>query len=186
MSNKIRHATTFLGIALFLIFAVASSDDNKSSSSTTEKSESSKNEKRPNWTYSEDVDKMEGTKRYYASCVSTNEIEFEFPYNGGSYFTLTIRNMGKGNEIILQVSKGQFMTSIMSSETCKVKFDDEKPVNFSYNSSADGSHDIIFLENSQKLLNKLKTAKKLMVETQFFNAGSQVIEFDVDGLNWNK
>jgi len=186
MNNKHRHFATLITVVFFLILAVASSDDSKSSAGSTEKSETAKNEKRPNWTYSEDADKMEGTKRYFASCVSTNEIEFEFPYNGGSYFTLTVRNMGKGNEIILQVSKGQFMTSIMSSEKCKVKFDDEKPVNFTYNSAADGSHDIIFFENSQKFLNKLKTSKKIMIEAQFFNAGSKVIEFDVEGLTWDK
>jgi hypothetical protein len=179
-----------VGVIILLII-IANLSGNKDSStpastSTTSTETPKAEETKTNWQYSEDADKMTNEKRYFASCVSLNEIEFEFPYNGGSNFTLTLRNMGKGNEIVLQVSKGQFMPSIMSSDYCRVKFDDGETSKYTYNSSADGSGDVIFLDNTPKFLSKLKKAKKLMIEAPFFNAGRQVINFDVAGLSWKK
>lgn len=138
------------------------------------------------WVYSQDESAMDGRKRYFASCRSTNEIEFDFPYNGGSTFTLTLRNMGRGNEVILEVSKGQFMSSIASSETLRAKFDEDSPLTFSYNSADDGSTDIIFLNNAAKFISKLKKADKLMLEATFYNEGNRIIYFDVAGLKWDK
>jgi hypothetical protein len=179
-----------VGVIVFLIIIanLGASDETSttSSNSTTETSTKESNEVKSNWSYSEDEDKMTNEKRFFASSVSTNEIEFEFPYNGGSNFTLTLRNMGKGNEIVLQVSKGQFMSGIMSSEHCRVKFDDGETVKYTYNSASDGSADVIFFDNSTKFLTKLKTAKKLMIEAPFFDAGRQVINFEIEGLSWDK
>jgi hypothetical protein len=138
------------------------------------------------WQYTDNEDQMTNQKRYFASCISSNEIDFDFPYDGGSKFTLTLRNMGKGNEIVLQVSKGQFMPGIMSSEYCRVKFDNGETVNYTYNSAADGSADIIFLDNATTFYKKLKTAKNLMIEAPFFEAGRQIINFNVEGLKWDK
>lgn len=161
----------------------SSSKDTSSSATTTTETT---NKEESNWQYSEDVDKMTNEKSYFARCVSTNEIDFEFPYNGGSSFTLILRNKGKYNEIILQVSKGQFMTSIMSSDYCRVKFDDEETINYTYNSAEDGSADFIFFDHSKNFLTKLRSAKKLMIEAPFFDSGRQIINFDVEGLVWDK
>lgn len=175
-----------------LLMIIANIGDDEKSTTTNNSINSEENttneikEVKSNWQYSEDADKMTNDKRYFASSVSTNEIEFEFPYNGGSNFTLTIRNMGKGNEIVLQVSKGQFMSGIMSSEYCRVKFDDGETVKYTYNSAADGSSDVIFFDKSTKFLANLKTAKKLMIEAPFYDAGRQVINFDIEGLTWDK
>lgn len=178
-------------VLLYIIGTISGGGDKESSSTSGEatKSESTVKETpevKSNWSYTEDEDKMTSEKRYFASCVSTNEIEFEFPYDGGSHFTLKVRNMGKGNDIVLQVSKGQFMPGIGSTEYCRVKFDDGETVNYTYGSAADGSADVIFLENSSKFLGKLKTAKKLMIEAPFYDAGRKVIESNVEGLTWTK
>lgn len=147
----------------------------------TNKESASNNE---HWSYSNDKDQMSGQARFFASCQSTNEIEFKFPYQGGSTFTLTVRNMGKGNEIMLQVSKGQFIGSIGSMEKLRVKFDEEPPINVSYDSPSDGSADVIFLNSVNKIIEKLKTSKKLMIEAEFFDEGLKIIYFDVEGLKW--
>ena len=141
-------------------------------------------EKKANWSLSEITDKMTSVKKYYAVCKSTNTIEFQFPYQGGSYFTLTVRNSGKGNEVVINVSKGQFMPSLNSEESVKVKFDDGKPIDYTYLSASDGSSDVIFLNNENNFIKKLKVSKKLMIETTFFNEGSKIMEFDINGLNW--
>lgn len=180
-----KNLLTTIALGFFMIIAIGSGDENtEDKTGTTENA--TENAKVENWKYSEDADKMEGTKQFYATNTSTNEIEFEFPYDGGSTFDILVRNLGKENEVVLTVSKGQFMTSIGGNEQLKVKFDDEKSVNFSYNSADDASMDVIFLNNSAKFLKKLKTAKKVMIECTFFNAGSKVIEFNVEGLKWDK
>jgi len=191
-----------IGLGIFFLIGIIANlgDDEKpkgnETNTTTEQTPSNDNqtstevkkevEKKSNWKYAVDTDKMSGTKRYFASTTSTNEIEFEFPYDGGSTFQLVVRNMGKRNEVLLSVSKGQFMTSIGSSEKIRIKFDDEKPFYVGYNSADDGSMDIIFLNSANKIINKLKKAKKVMIEAPFYDAGRQIIYFDVEGLKWDK
>lgn len=194
MKNYLKHFASLIAIIVFVIFAVASSEESSNdketvetnTTDTTQKSSELKKEEVSNWKYEENEDKMTGKKRFFASTVSTNEIEFEFPYNGGSTFQLIVRNMNKKNEILLSVSKGQFMTSIMESEYLRVKFDEEQPSKYTFNSPSDGSDNLIFVSSPKKFINKLKKAEKLMIEAPFFNAGRQIIYFDVKGLEWEK
>jgi hypothetical protein len=140
----------------------------------------------PSWEYGTEKDKMSGQEMFFNSTTSTNELEFEFPYHGGSSFRLTVRNMGKENEILLTVSKGQFMPSIMNSDNVRIKFDEEAPMDISYNSADDASADVIFLTSVSKIISKLKTSKKLMIEAPFYDAGRQIILFNVEGFTWDK
>lgn len=136
------------------------------------------------WRYRESEDKMDNSKSYFASAISTNEIDFEFPYDGGSSFSLTIRNMKKQNEVLLSVSKGQFSGS---SKTCRVKFDDTPVVNYGYSGTSDYSSDLIFFQQPSKFIASLKKAEKLMIECEFYQAGRKIIEFDdVKGLEWER
>lgn len=137
------------------------------------------------WAYSEDVDKMDNKKTLFASTTSTNSVDFDFPYQGGSTFDLIIRNTNKRNEVILRVSKGQFTTSIMEDQTVRIKFDDAAPITVTYNSARDGSSDVIFLNQSSKIIQKLKAAKRVMIEAEFFQEGRKQAEFDVNGLQWS-
>jgi len=149
--------------------------------------EDGKKQNKQGWQYTTDVDKMDGSTSYFASVVSTNKVNFKFPYNGGSNFLLAIRNMKNKTEVLLKVSNGQFMPSNpFSLETCRVKFDNEYPINFSYNNTADFSSEVIFFREPQKLISNLKTANKLMIECPFFQEGMKIIEFNVQGLIWNR
>lgn len=182
-----------VGVTLFFAIVVVAnitkdkkttpSKDNVVSKKEEIVKESVVKEPKSNWQYSEDKDEMTSQKRLFATCLSTNEIQFEFPYNGGSFFTLTVRNMGNGNEVVLEVSKGQFMSGFNSA--LRLKFDDEQPMSIGYSDAADGSSNVIFLNSSNKIISKLKTAKKLLIEATFFSAGSKHIQFDVSGLKWN-
>lgn len=139
-----------------------------------------------NWDYSEQVDKMSDEKKYYATCTSTNTIDFDFPYNGGSSFYLTVRKQDGQQGVVLSVSKGQFIGGVGFDGSIKVKFDDSTPVKYGFSAPADGSADVIFINDEKRFISKLKKAEKLMIEAQFFQAGNKVIEFDVAGLEWNK
>lgn len=187
-----KHLTSISAIMAFGLFAISSggSTDTKSTDSqndtTTEQTNKSTPEKIENWEYSESEDKMEGTKRYFATSTSTNQIEFDFPYDGGSNLNIIIRNMGKENEAILTISKGQFISSYGGSDRIKVKFDDNAPIKYSFNSSSDGSSDVIFLNNSKDFINKLRSSKKVMIECEFYDSGNKVFEFNTEGLKWDK
>lgn len=138
------------------------------------------------WQYKETTDEMTSRTCYYATTTSTNKIEFEFPYEGGSTFYLGVTSRGKGNEIYLKTNKGQFMTSIMSSEYVRVKFDENGAFDYTYNSPSNGSSDIIFIDNPDHFINQLKNAKKLRIEAPFFNTSRQIVRFDVENLKWER
>lgn len=190
MKKRTQHLFSAVAVSGFLFMAYGSGEDSAKEETSQEVTalteQESKIENKPNWTYNEDEDKMEGTKQFFANCTSTNTADFEFPYDGGSTLDIHIRNLGEGNEALITVSKGQFMTSIGDSESLKAKFDDEKPMNFTYSSASDGSGDVIFINNSSKFISKIKKAKKVMLEVGFFNSGRKVLEFETEGLKWDK
>jgi hypothetical protein len=170
-----------------------SSSETSETSETSESSQEStgvvsetQEEPKSNWLYEEDADKMTGDKSYYAICESTNTIEFDFPYNGGSTMGIQVRNRGKGNDVLITISKGQFMSNYDNSEFLRAKFDDEQPMNLSYIETADNSSDVIFVASANKFIAKLKTAKKLMLEAPFYDAGRQIGEFNLEGFEWTR
>jgi hypothetical protein len=143
------------------------------------------------WKYDKSIDEMDGNISYFAGVISEDAVKFAYSYNGDSYFQLSIRNRNKKNEVILRMSNelaGQFMPSIISPpKTCRVKFDDNTPINYGYSSAAsDGSSSVIFFFNSNKFISNLKNSQKLMVECEFFQEGRKLIKFDVKGLEWDK
>jgi len=142
-------------------------------------------EPQTDWLYETRLDKMSGDTSYFASSNSTNSVEFEFPYNGGSTFRLMVRKMLHGTDVVVLVDKGQFMTNMMGEEQLRVKFDDGKPEPWAYSGARDAGMDIIFPNNPKKFIQRLKTVKKVMIEAPFYNAGRQVMEFDVEGLRWS-
>ncbi len=139
-----------------------------------------------NWEYRESKDKMTDEKSYFATCKSINTVYFDFPYSGGSTFTLTLRKMNQNNHVLLRVSKGQFMASLFGSEQLRIKFDEGITQKYSYSSPSDGSSDVIFINNESNFISKLKKSKKILIEVLFFNHGKEIIEFNIEGLQWNR
>jgi hypothetical protein len=172
-------------IAAVIILISCGTSTTTSEKKTDSLAVASQQEVKQLWEYSTDVDKMTSDSNYYTVCTSTNELEFDFPYQGGQKTFITIRKKGKdASEVIVNVAKGQFMTSVMNDEPIKIKFDDGKPETFYYHGASSGNSDVIFISSPKKLINKLLTAKKVMMEAEFYSAGNKVMEFDVAGLKW--
>lgn len=164
--------------AIAIVVGIASEGE-----TTTNDSEGAKSE----WVYRESTDRMDNSINYFARIKSENNFNFEFPYNGGSHYILSVRKMGdNGSEIVLNVSNGQFMTGMETGEVVRAKFDENPPVSYGYSGAADGSIDVIFLENSQDFLSRLKQANELLLEVNMYNEGKQHIEFNVSDLEWDK
>jgi hypothetical protein len=186
ISAGIKVLIAFIGFIIFGSFAnVDGQTAPERAQERVDEINQTQNEPKDPWSYREDLDPMTSTTDYFASVTSTNELDFEFPYNGGSTGTLTVRNVGEGNEVVLQISKGQFMMSF-GDKSLTVRFDDKPPMTVGYNGTSDGSSDTIFLNSSQNLINNLKTAKKMLIEVEFYNEGNQILEFDVEGFKWDR
>lgn len=136
-----------------------------------------------NWDYSTSFDEMTEKTMYFATATSINSHEFEFPYNGGAFLYLIVRNMNGKNEVLVQISKGQIHGSL-NNEVIRFKFDDGKPESYYFSSADDGSSDIAFIAQSSKLISKIRNAKKVKVDVPVFQEGRPVFDFNIEGLKW--
>ncbi len=166
----------FIGLPFLFVMMSSSSSDTETNLST---SQLETNNGIPEWKYSTVLDEFTDKPQSFAKLFSTNELEFDFPYNGGSQFQLIVRNLneGDGEEVLIGTTKGQFQTY---DETIKVRFDDGDPVTYSISGSADGSSEIIFINKSSSFINNLKNSSTIKVEAPFYDAGRQVIHFNTD------
>jgi len=135
------------------------------------------------WDYSEEEDKMTSGKTKYASIDANNLLQFKFPYQGGSVATFTVRKREGKTEILLEISKGQFITHV-DGGYARIRFDDGKAFEINTNIPSDYSHTALFLSPVPTILSKLKNAKKMFLETEFYEEGAMIMEFDVKGLEW--
>ena len=136
------------------------------------------------WKYSSSIDRMTNDSIKYAYVTSNNYEEFQFPYNGGSYMDLYIRNINGKDDVYFKISKGQFMSSLGDDEYIRVSYDDSKPVTYYFSSAADGSSDIIFVNNVSAFIKRIKTAKLIKVDFPMYQEGRPVFYFSVSNLKW--
>ncbi|WP_159981927.1 MULTISPECIES: hypothetical protein [unclassified Novosphingobium] len=138
------------------------------------------------WTYSTNKDEMRGSESHYASLKSDAEIQLDFPY-GEQTPEILIRQSPKfGFDILVGVASGQIQCSEYSDGHLSVKFDDGPIQRFGCTEAADGSSNMVFVDNAKSFLAKLKTSKKVIVEAQFYQNGMQQMTFQPAGLEWPK
>jgi hypothetical protein len=151
------------------------------STTTTEK----KTESDPtSWNYQTDTDKMTSKLSYFAAINATNKLQFGAPYEGGSTATVTIRSKAKRNEIILTIDKGQFICDVSDGCAIKVRFDSDPAISFEGSEPSDYSSTTLFIHPEPKFIAHAKTAKKMIVEAEFYQEGMQDMEFNTAGLKW--
>jgi hypothetical protein len=133
-----------------------------------------------NWDYSEDEDKMTSKKNYFASVDAPELLQMSFPYNGGVVASLLVQHRRGENNVLLKVSKGQIQDNDI-----RIRFDDGRAESFNTTSPSDGDTEYAFIEPASRIIAKLKKAKHIVLEAQFFNNGVKQIEFNVEGFKWN-
>lgn len=151
------------------------------------KSKDSKVEEKTKWKYSENEDEMTEKKSFFASLRSDNEVDFEFPYDGGSYLSITVRNSPKyGKDVYFSIDKGQFNEGI-SGCNILVKFDNGNIEKYQCVGADDASTGILFLASKKDtFINKLKSAKEIKIQASFFQEGDRTFTFTTPvGLVWN-
>ena len=137
----------------------------------------------PRWSYEDGADKMRGTHWASATVDATEKLDFSFPYNGGSTPSLEVRQRGKHVDVILLVSKGQFLCRVDGCSV-EVKFDDGGVARYYAGEADDGETNLIFIEGAPEFVTKLKKAKTVTIEAQFFQEGNRQMTFPVKGLRW--
>lgn len=136
------------------------------------------------WQYETTKDEMRGTTSSRASVVSTNQLDFAFPYHGGSSGKLLLRRKDGELSVMIFISKGQFTCFDYQDDKVAMKFDAGPVLQYACSRADDGRTDVIFISPEQEILERLRKSKRLTVEAQFFQAGRQQLTFDTAGLNW--
>jgi hypothetical protein len=137
-----------------------------------------------NWSYQEDVDKMRNTTSYWATTSSHETKDFGFPYQNVQQ-QIVLRKMSKyGFDILIQLSEGQYVCDYDGC-SINVKFDNGPIKTYSVNEAKGGTSGVLFIINKKGFLTNLKKSSKVMIESNFYERGSETFEFTVDGLIWN-
>jgi hypothetical protein len=136
------------------------------------------------WAYSEDKDEMRGDITRYATLDSENEVDLDFPY-GTVHGQITVRRRKQdGLNVLFSVEKGQILCHSFTDSYVSVKFDDKPIQKFRCTSASDGSTETAFLMPAGKALAGLRTAKRVVIEAEFFQKGRQQFTFEAAGLRW--
>ena len=134
------------------------------------------------WVYDSPENEM-GEKSVMARIISTNKVNFEFPYNGGSLGSITFRKKGNDLSAMFIITKGQIDFDY-DGTYARIKFDDESPIKWEISQSASSNSEIAFFENEKKLLDKFKKSKKVVVEIGFYQSGNSQFTFNTEGLTF--
>lgn len=175
----------YLVLIICLPIFISHYSDSQPGSGTSSTSSGTNATQHGNWEYSTKKDEIDDSEIKFAVIDSSNELDFDFPYNGGTTFTLTLRQTDGEDEVILQCSKCQFIgAGVYDDDVLKIRFDDGDFAKYSYTQPSDYSSDAVFIGSPTRLINGVKTAKELKIEAPFYQEGSHVIRFNVEGLKW--
>jgi len=134
------------------------------------------------WQYTSNPDSMGKGTVYYAANVSTNTLDFKFPYTGEQHATLTLRKHPRqGNDVLFSIERGQFVCMI---DRCSVlvRFDDGESVRFNAVEPSDHSTTALFLTPFDKFYSRMQKAKRVRIQADFYQEGSRTLDFDVAGF----
>ena len=136
-----------------------------------------------NWHYHVTPDEMRGTTIKSAFLAADNELQFDFPYAGGSTVTIMLRDTAGHDDVALVLDKGQFVCNPFGG-TVPAKFDDGPIEKFACNSTSDGSSTVMFLHPPSRFISRLRSSRRLIIEPEFFQAGTLQVTFNITGLKW--
>lgn len=134
------------------------------------------------WDFTIKKDEMTDTKNIWATIQSDDYITQDFPYNGNTYATITVRYMKKyGYDVLVYITKGQINgRDYYGTDYVTARFDDGSPRKYRFDEAADGSSDHVFLRNSSDFISRCKKAKNIKIDIPIYQAGRPVFSFHVD------
>lgn len=137
-----------------------------------------------NWRYSHSDYEMGKGRVHHATAVSSNTVEFGFPYGGSQRGTLFLRTHPKhGKDVILSIERGQFLVRSYEDSKALVRFDDGEPVTCEVVGAEDHSTTSVFFRDYQDFVSRMLKAKRVRISVPVYQQGSPVFEFDVSGFD---
>lgn len=136
-----------------------------------------------NWHSQTDVNSISGKKEYYLINVSTNSVDFDFPYNepGGSRLKIILRDSDEGNDAYIVISNGQIKCGY-SDCSIRTRDDNGKVRTWKSSSEASGKSNMIFINDVSGFKKYLKANKNIVVGVTFYRAGEHGFNFEVSDL----
>ncbi|MBI1405682.1 MAG: hypothetical protein GC145_06105 [Caulobacter sp.] len=139
------------------------------------------------WSYIDLPDPVRGKTGGQACSTSTDLVRLDWPYSAQATQLCVRQSPSFGTDVYLRLSEGgQFVCRSYSNCTVKVRFDKGQPISFSAAEAADGSSDVIFMVRAAGFIERLKAAKTVRIEAQYYQAGNQVSTFDTSGLDMDR
>jgi hypothetical protein len=137
------------------------------------------------WKYTETTDELTGKPTKTACTTSTNEVHLEPPYESVTA-DFCIRNSAKfGIDAYINLNgSGQILCSSYEGCTVKASFDKGPVKAFPGAEAADHSSNIIFINNTNRLIAEVKKSETVVIELRFYQAGVQDLTFKTEGLKW--
>lgn len=135
-----------------------------------------------NWLYKTSKDELHNKDIKFALTESTNQAQFDFPHAGGSNLILSIRKNHAGTDVYITITKGQFVCGIVDGCDVAFKFDNGDIMNITMVEPDSYASDVLFVKldsTEEKIINKIKTSKKLIIAPNFYQYGTVQFTFDV-------
>ena len=133
------------------------------------------------WTYGENKDAMRGTSTKYAETQSAEKFQNVLGLDEQNT-TLQVQTVAKGHNVVLINPNLQFSCNSITNTQVSVKFDDGPVERFGCNGAAGDKVGIAFINPASRVVDKLKAAKKVMIEAEVFQRGNIQMTFNVAGL----
>lgn len=174
----------FISITM-AIFASCQSSNSPPSSASSNSDSGLASEPKSNWVSNSSTDEMRGTKTQTTYTSSVNKVNFEFPYSGGSNLNLMVRNNASQKDVIITISKGQFLCGMIDGCEVNFKFDNNPVQSITMVESDSHDSDILFIKypkTANSVIQKLKTSQKLIIEPKFYQEGSKQFTFELSGF----
>lgn len=176
-------------VFIFVFVGIVGSCQNSSDKGSSEPSVKSNNnqvsEPKSNWISNSSTDEMRGTKSQTTYTSSINKVNFEFPYSGGSNLNLMVRNNAGQKDVIITISKGQFLCGMIDGCEVNFKFDNHPVQSITMVESDSHDSDILFIKypkTANNVIKKLKASQKLIIEPKFYQEGSKQFIFELSGF----
>ncbi|MCL6306990.1 hypothetical protein QQL38_09835 [Pseudomonas syringae] len=136
------------------------------------------------WNYTDSEDNMSGKPVRRAYVLSTNTVDFDFPYSGVQKATLTIRKHPRwGTSVYISIEKGQFVCGYDDCNV-RVRFAKDNAKRVSASAPEDGSSTTLFINNESSFISQARKSDKVYIEAGFYQEGNRIFEFDISDLEW--
>ncbi len=117
--------------------------------------------------------------------MSTNVVQLGFPYETQRVSLCLRQHPRWGQDVIVRLERGgQFLCTSYQACTVRVRFGDGEATAYSAIEPSDNSSDTIFITNDSRFIGNLRRAERVIIEANFYQAGSQRMSFDTEQLQW--